>query len=581
MRFLVGFSLIVAGCAPAAAPTGPAPRDVSVDRLIDSLPLRDRIAQLVVPWIAGSYSAFDDAAFSRAVMWVDSLHVGGVIISIGSPLDVAARLNRLQERSPLPLLVASDLESGTTFRLVGGTPFPPNMGVGASGKELDAYEVGRVTAIEGRAVGIHLTFAPVADVNNNPANPIINTRSFGEDPHAVARLVTAAVKGIQEHGMLATAKHFPGHGDTGTDSHISLPVITAPWARFDTLELVPFRAAIAAGVTAVMSAHIALPGLDSGRTRPGTVEPGILTGVLRDSLGFRGLTVTDALNMGALVSSFGPAEAPVLAFEAGADMLLQPADPAVTIDAMERAVRSGRITEARLNQSVRRILVLKQQLGLFRRRLVSLDSIPDVVGRAEFVASAREVAAHSVVLARDSSGVVDSLRAAPRTLTLVAYGEESSPTAGAALAAELRVRGHRVTVLRLTPASGPASYDSVRTALATSPTVVFAVAIRAAAARGTIGMPAPLAQLIDSTAAARPTVLVSLGSPYIVTQTPRVGSYLLAWAANPLSEQAAARALSGDAITGRLPVRIPPDQPVGAGLNRADLRPTPQPGATR
>ena len=568
VRFLVGFSLIVAGCAPAAVPAGPAPLNVSVDRLLDSLPLRDRIAQLVVPWIAGSYSAFDEAAFTRAVMWVDSLHVGGVIISIGSPLDVAARLNHLQERSPLPLIVASDLESGTTFRLVGGTPFPPNMGVGASGKELDAYEVGRVTAIEGRAVGIHLTFAPVADVNNNPANPIINTRSFGEDPHAVARLVSAAVRGIQEHGMLATAKHFPGHGDTGTDSHIALPVITAPWARFDTLELVPFRAAIAAGVTAVMSAHIALPGLDSGRTRPGTVERGILTGVLRDSLGFRGLTVTDALNMGALVSSFGPAEAPVLAFEAGADMLLQPADPAVTIDAMERAVRSGRISEARLNQSVRRILALKQKLGLFRRRLVSLDSVPDVVGRAEFMASAREVAAHSIVLARDSAGVVDSLRAAPRTLTVVAYGDESSPAAGSALTAELRARGHRVTQLRLTPASGPMSYDSVRAVLAASPTVVFAVAIRAAAARGTIGMPAPLAVLIDSTASARPTVLVSLGSPYIASQTSHVGSYLLAWAANALSEQAAARALSGDAITGRLPVRVPPDQPVGAGLDR-------------
>jgi beta-N-acetylhexosaminidase len=433
-----------------------------------------------------------------------------------------------------------------------------------------------VTALEGRAVGIHLTFAPVADVNNNPANPIINTRSFGEDPHAVARLVAAAIRGIQEHGMLATAKHFPGHGDTGTDSHIALPVITATWPRFDTLELVPFRAAIAAGVTAVMSAHIALPGLDSGRTRPGTVEPAILTGVLRDSLGFRGLTVTDALNMGALVNSFGPAEAPVLAFEAGADMLLQPADPAVTIDAMERAVRSGRITEERLNRSVRRILDLKQQLGLFTRRLVSLDSVPDVVGRADFLSSAREVAARSIVLARDSAGAVDSLRAAPRSLTLVAYGDDGSPTAGSALAAELRIRGHRVTLLRLTPASGPASYDSARTALAGNPMALFAVAVRAAAARGTIGMPPALAQLMDSSAVARPTILVSLGSPYIASQTSHVGSYLLAWAANPVSEQAAARALSGDAITGRLPVRIPPDEPVGAGLERpAIARPRP------
>lgn len=539
-----------------------------LDRLIDSLPLRDRIAQLVVPWVAGNYAAFDDEAFSRAVSWVDSLHVGGIIISIGSPLDIAAKLNHLQGRSPLPLLIASDLESGTTFRLIGGTPFPPNMGVGASGRELDAYEVGRVTALEGRAVGIHLTFAPVADVNNNPANPIINTRSFGEDPHAVARLVAAAVRGIQEHGMYATAKHFPGHGDTGTDSHISLPVITAGWPRLDSLELVPFRAAIAAGVTAVMSGHIALPGVDSGLTRPGTVSPRVLTGILRDSLGFTGLTVTDALNMGALVSTLGADEAPVLAFEAGADMLLQPADPRVTIDAMERAVRSGRITEARLNRSVRRILELKRGMQLFERRTVPLDSVPAVVGQAAFQTNAREITARSIVLARDSGGAVDSLRAAARSLTLVAYGDETSPAAGNALAAELRTLGHRVAVFRLSPTSGGASYDSAQTALGANRFAVFAVAVRASAWRGTIGMPAPLAALMDSTATTRATVLVSLGSPYIASQTPRVGSYVLGWSATTFGEQAVARALSGAAISGHLPVRVPPDLPLGAGLER-------------
>ena len=179
--------------------------------------------------------------FERAQHWVDSLHVGGLIVSVGSPFEVAAKLNRLQDRSPLPLLVASDLESGTAIRLNGGTPFPPNMGIGATGSDSDAYEIGRVTALEGRAVGIHLAFAPVADVNNNPANPIINTRSFGEEPHAVGRLVAAEIRGLQDHGMLATAKHFPGHGDTGTDSHIALPVVTADWERLDSVELVPFR----------------------------------------------------------------------------------------------------------------------------------------------------------------------------------------------------------------------------------------------------------------------------------------------------------------------------------------------------
>ena len=230
-----------------------------MDALLGGLSTRDKIAQLVIPWIAGSYAAFDDEAFRRMQEWVDSLHIGGLLVSVGSPLDVAAKLNRLQERSQLPLLVTSDLEAGTAIRLNGGTPFPPNMGIGAAGSDTNAYELGRITALEGRAVGIHLAFAPVADVNNNPANPIINTRSFGEDPAAVARLVAAEIRGLQEHGMLSGAKHFPGHGDTGTDSHIALPVSNVDWGRLDSVELVPFRSAIAAGVTSIMSAHIALP----------------------------------------------------------------------------------------------------------------------------------------------------------------------------------------------------------------------------------------------------------------------------------------------------------------------------------
>ncbi len=274
-----------------------------VDYLLGKLSIRDKIAQLVVPWIPGTYAAYDAEAFARMEAWVDSLHVGGLIVSVGSPLDIAAKLNRLQQRSALPLLIASDLEGGTSIRFNGGTPLPPNMGVAATGSDTAAYQMGRITALEGRAVGVHLAFAPVADVNNNPDNPIINTRSFGEDPAAVGRLVAAEIRGLQDNGMLATAKHFPGHGDTGTDSHLALPVIKSNWSRLDSVELVPFRSAIAAGVKVVMSAHIALPGIDPGEPRPGTVAPNILTGILRDSLAFEGLVVTDALDMGGIAGA--------------------------------------------------------------------------------------------------------------------------------------------------------------------------------------------------------------------------------------------------------------------------------------
>jgi beta-N-acetylhexosaminidase len=539
-----------------------------VDDLLAKLSTRDKIAQLVVPWIAGTYAAFDDDAFARMQEWVDSLHVGGLIVSVGSPLDEAAKLNRLQERSRLPLLIASDLEAGTAIRLNGGTPFPPNMGVAATGSDSDAYELGRITALEGRAVGLHLAFAPVADVNNNPANPIINTRSFGEDPEAVGRLVAAEVRGIQEHGMLAGAKHFPGHGDTGTDSHITLAVSKADWPRLDSVELVPFRRAISAGVSTIMSAHIAMPGIDGGRLRPGTVVPSILTGILRDSLGFKGLVVTDALNMGGVANTYG-AEAAVRAFVAGADLLLQPADPRVAINAMAAAVARGEISPERLNRSVRRVLALKQQLGLFERRTVPLDSIPSVVGRAEFQKMARDMAARSIVMVKDVGGTVHGLRRARPALTLITYGEEENRSLGNILAGELRARGLAVSVFKLWPASGPASYDSAAVAISRNGVTLFAVSDKPVAFRGMIGLPAPMMSLIDSTARARPTILVSLGNPYLISALPDVGSYVIGWRANGVTEQAVARALAGETpITGRLPISIPPSYRRGWGVQR-------------
>ncbi|HUL70824.1 MAG TPA: glycoside hydrolase family 3 N-terminal domain-containing protein [Gemmatimonadales bacterium] len=546
-------------------PEGPA----TVDQIMSTLSHQDQIAQVVMPWIPGSYAAFDDSVFARMRAWVDSFHVGGLIVSIGSPLDVAWKLNLLQQRSPLPLLVAADLEGGTAGRLNGGTPFPTNMGVAATGREADAYEMGRITAIEGRAVGIHLTFSPVADVNNNPANPIINTRSFGEDPKTVARLVAAEVHGIQDHGMLATAKHFPGHGDTGTDSHLSLPVVTADWKRLNAVELVPFRAAIDAGVAVIMSAHLAVPGLDSGRIRPATLAPRLLTGVLRDSLGFRGLTVTDALNMGGVVNGYGGGEAAVQAFLAGADLLLQPTDPGVVIAAMSQAVESGRITWERLQQSVRRVVALKLRLGLFQHRQVPLDSVAYVVGNGGFQATAQDIAQRSVVMVCDNQGTIDSLRQGPQPLALIVYGDETAPQAGTTLAGELRGLGYSPTFFKLWPASGPASLDTARVYIARHRMVVFAVAIKASAFRGTITLPDSVAALIDETAQEKRTALVSLGSPYLINQAPHVSSYLLAWSSNRFSETAVARALAGRApLTGRLPISLPPGYPISYGLTR-------------
>src|SRR6184192_2341194 len=398
---------LITGCASARPPVGPsapsAPAVVptgQVDSILASLSVRDRVAQLVVPWLAGSYTALDDSLFQVAARWVDSLEVGGLIISVGSPFDIAAKLNALQRRSRLPLLVSADLEWGAGMRVVGATAFPQIMAVGATGNPRDAYTIGEAAATEGRAVGIHVNFAPDADVNNNPLNPIINIRSFGEDPRAVSGLVAEYVRGLQEHGMLATLKHFPGHGDTQTYSHIGLPLITAGYSRLDSVELAPFRAGIAAGADVVMSAHIAFPAF-TGSDDPATLSPAVLTGLLRDSLHFQGLAVTDALMMGAIVAKYGAGEATVRAFLAGSDLLLMPSDPDSAVNAMAAAVRGGRISRERLEQSVRRVLEIKRRLGLLERRTVALDSIMTMVGSKRFQDEANDIAIRALTLVRD------------------------------------------------------------------------------------------------------------------------------------------------------------------------------------
>ncbi|HEY3934256.1 MAG TPA: glycoside hydrolase family 3 N-terminal domain-containing protein [Gemmatimonadales bacterium] len=578
----VGLALLIASCGHPAPKTAPEPQapapalrplplpadEARVRHLLDSLSLRDKIAQLVMPWITGGYEPIDGTEMKQALTWVDSLHVGGIIMSVGTPTEIAAKLNALQRAAPLPLLVASDLEGGTTLRFVGGTPFPTQMGVGAGGREDDAYQMGRITALEGRAVGIHLAFAPVADVNSNPDNPIINTRSFGGDPKMVARFVAATIRGIRDNGMFATAKHFPGHGDTETDSHLSLPTITAGWSRFDTLELVPFRAAIAAGVDAVMSAHIALPALDPGQHRPGTLAPPILTGILRDSLHFNGLVTTDALNMGAIVKEVGADEAPVLAFLAGSDLLLMPSDAGRAIDAMVRAVNSGRIPMTRVNESVRRVLEMKARLGLFEQREVDLDHVSSVVDQAEFRAIGEAVTQRSITLLKDSLGMVDRTRAAAETICLLSMAD-NGVTLGTTLATELRRKGFTVRSVTLPLLADSATRDSVLRIVDQSTPVIIAAAVKVTSGKGTIALPDAAAQVIDSIAARHPTLLISFGSPYLISQVPSVSAYILAWTANPTTELAVARALTGQApITGKSPILIPPAWPIGTGLQR-------------
>ena len=581
---LIGLTL--AGCAhrptlpsdllnvPIPVVEGPEPPPLPTVRRpppLTSLSVRERAAQLVMPWIGGDYWANDNAAMQAALRLAAEQGVGGFVVGIGtSPFDLAAKFNALQRVARLPLLIAADLESGPSMRIRGGTAFPGNMALGADGRDLDAYQVGRVIALEGRAVGIHLVFAPVLDVNNNPANPIINTRSFGEDPRRVAELGAAFIRGLEEHGVSATAKHFPGHGDTGTDSHIAVPVITAGRARLDSIELVPFRVAVRAGVDAVMSAHVALPTLLGGDT-PATLSPFILDTLLRGELGFRGLVVTDALNMGAIVSRYGAAQAAVRALQAGADILLMPTDPAAAIDAGVAAVASGEVSEARLDSSVTRVFAAKSRAGLWGGRMVDLSRVASTVGTSEPATLAQEIAQRSLVLVRDSLRLVPLSAERRRRVVVAAYSDDANRDAGSWFPSALRAGVDTLRTFRLWPASGPASLDSVRAASRGAGAVVFVVACRPTAWRpDALAIPAALAALIEELSlAGQPVALVSTGSPYLLAQVPHVPTYLVAWSSTEPAERAAAQAVLGTApISGHLPVSLPPLYPIGTGLVR-------------
>ncbi len=585
------FLLASAGCAHVTAGTsptaGPAPAESAAaapalppDTVVFlpgpnipplSLTLREKAAQLVMPWIPGDYWASDAVAMAAALQLVDQ-GVGGFVVGIGpSPYDIAEKLNTLQRASRLPLLIAADLESGPWMRIRGATAFPGNMALGATDRELDAYEVGRVIAIEARAVGIQVDFAPVVDVNNNPLNPIINVRSFGENPQRVAQLAGAFIRGLREHGMLSTAKHFPGHGDTGTDSHVALPVITATRARLDSVELVPFREAVRESTDAVMTAHLAISGLSGEGSPPATLSPFIVDTLLRRDLGFQGLVVTDALNMGAIVSRYGASQAAVMALQAGADILLMPADPKAAIDAIVDAVLRGEVGEQRLDSSVARVLAAKARAGLFQTRLVDINRIAGAVGAAPDVALAQDISQRSLVLVEDSLGLVPLPGPRRRHVLVVSYGNESFRDVGTTFAAAIRSATDSLRTFRLWPASGPASFDSVRAAAAAASAVVFLTASQPTAWRpDAVDIPTAVAALVDSLAAGgAPVVAVSLGSPYVVAQLPHVRSYVAAWSDTDWVEFALARALLGMApITGKLPVTLPPSFPAGTGIVR-------------
>lgn len=552
------------------------------DSLLLTLSLRDKVAQLVWPWILGDFAPEQSADWGRISRLVTEQRVGGFIVSAGTPTDVAVKLNALQRLSVLPLLVSADLETGAGFRfrgvyytpnaidLGGATHFPLQMALGAIGDTALAYEMGRITAEESRALGIQVAFGPVLDVNNNPANPVIGARSFSEDPVLAGRLGASMVRGIQEHGMLATGKHFPGHGDTETNSHLALAAVTASRARLDSVELVPFRAAIDAGVGAIMTFHGFLPALDSAEV-PATLSPKVMTTLLREDMRFDGLVVSDAMDMAGVVDRFGAAEAAKRAIAAGNDVLLMPADVAGAIDAVVAGVQEGRYDEARIDRSARRVLALKHQFDLHRARVVDVEQVRRTVGSGPNVEVANTIAERAFVLARDSLSLVPVVREGrrPRVLS-VTYARRADLGAGTTFNAELRGHVASVRTAFVNADEGEPSYVALLREAGSADVVVIGAYVNITSETATANAPRAFVEFVTALQAqGAKVVLVSFGTPYLLTQVPSVGTYAVAWGGTPASQRAAARALAGvHPITGRLPISIPPLLEMGAGERR-------------
>ncbi len=567
------------------APVGPAliaqtEDEVWVERTLTGLTLRQKVGQLIMPWVLGDFAPEGSPSHDRILEYIEDQGIGGVIMSVGSPTEVAAKLNDFQMHSNIPLLVAADLETGAGFRmrgavqmpgtieLGGATDFPSLMAVGATADPQLAYEMGRITAREARGVGIHIPFAPVLDVNNNPDNPIINVRSFGENPEDVADLGAAFVRGVQEHGAIATGKHFPGHGDTETDSHLGLPVIPHSRARMDSVEMFPFRHAIEAGMGAVMTAHISVPSLDGGVGDPATLSSAVLTDLLRDEMEFDGLLFTDAMDMSAISRGFGAEEASVRAIEAGADVILMPPSVERAVEGIAAAVESGRIEASRIDASVRRILETKKKMGLDRDRTVQIDQIGQVVGIPAHTQVAAEIAERSITLLHNGGNLLPLLGTRSARVMSVSFRRTSDVLAGRYFNTRLRQTYPRLTTAGLDVNSGPALYEDLLRQARQQALVILSTYVTAFSQSGSLALPEEVVDFAGQlTEIGVPHIVISFGNPYLITELPDVRAYMLAWSGSEVSQTAAAQALFGDIeISGRVPTRIPPLYEIGDGI---------------
>jgi len=575
------------------------------EKTLRKLSLEEKVGQLFMIWVRAQFLNVESPDYLQLRDTMLKYHVGSFAMTVpweppflyrSEPYEAAELLNRLQHDSPLPLLFAADFERGVAVRLRGATDFPHAMAFGATADAKYAEAFGRITAQEARAVGVDWNFFPDADVNSNPANPIINTRSFGEDPQQVGEMVTAYIKGAHEGGMMVTAKHFPGHGDTATDSHLGVAQVTGDVNRLNSVELPPFRAAIAAGVDSVMVAHLSVPALEPNPDRVATTSPAVVTDLLRKKLNFNGIVVTDALDMAGLTRLYAAniGRAAVDAFKAGNDLLIIPADLDASYNAMLQAARSGEIPQPQIDAAVLKILKAKASLGLHKARLVDPEAVGRIVGAPASLELAQQIADNAITLVRDNGRVLPlkhsgtvagglpytTVEEVHNRLVVVVLSEDVRTDAGRALERGIKERVPDARVIYVDPRIAQAMSDQVLKAVDDAEAVVAAVYVipTAGRIRNVAGAPANSVGLADASGellqnilghAAAKTVVLAMGNPYLASDFPEVQNYICAFSNSAVSENSAAQALFGEiAIRGHLPVSIPGIAQRGFGIER-------------
>ena len=535
---------------------------------LKNLTLREKIGQMIIMPLSGEFTNTKSEKFAEMRRRIVENKVGGFTLFRGEANSIAALTNEAQKLAKIPLFFSADYERGLRMQLRTGTPFTTNMGVAAAGDVSAAYRQGAIICEEMRAIGANWLFAPVADVNNNPDNPVINIRSFGADPNKVGEFVAALSGGAREANCLSTLKHFPGHGDTATDSHIGLSVVNADRARLDRVELAPFRAGIDGGVDSVMTAHLALPKVTDDEI-PATLNPKITIDILRNELKFKGIITTDSMGMGAITKNFPNGQSAVMAVKAGADVVLFPPNVEKAIEAIENAIKSGEILEKRIDESVRRLLAAKYRLGLTENRFVDLAKVNESVEKPENVREAMRTAEKSITLLRNDDRIFPLTKEKASKTLFVIVAADDDAVEGATLMPEIARRAPKAKIIRLDPRSTAEEYAVVLSDAASFDSIVLAPFVKRAAAKGTVALPENQAAFVKQMLAAKgeKTAVIAFGNPYMIRQFPEARNYVVTYAIEDVAQTAAVKTMFGEvSFQGRLPIKIPNLFQIGSGI---------------